>query len=174
MLQRLASIERLNLTISAGAVAASFALATPHFAASLAAGAALEAVNLGAMHRASRRLFGGEIQGAGPWIGVFGLRFGLLAAGIVLAMGAGAHPVGLVVGLSVVVPAAIVDAWLNRPAYVDPDTLPVTAADDPIWDRWSVWRVRELEPEELETDGLDCWKSPAENDEQSADPSENR
>ena len=70
-------------------------------------------------------------------------------------MSAGAHPVGLVVGLSIAMPAAVLDAWRNRPPYVDPATLPVTPPDDPAWDRWSVWRVRELEPEEL-----DDWETP--------------
>ena len=37
----LARVERLNLGLSAGAVAASLALETPHFATSLAAGALL-------------------------------------------------------------------------------------------------------------------------------------
>jgi len=149
MWSKLASIERLNLTMSAGAVAASFAVATPHFALSLATGAALEAVNLGALHRYSRLLFSGELPGAGPWVGSFGIRFLLLAIGIVVALSAGANPAGLLVGLSVAVPAAVIDAWRNRPPYVDPATLPVTAPDDPAWDRWSVWRVRELEVDEM-------------------------
>ena len=42
---RIDPIERTNLTLSAGAVAASLLLAGPTFAVSLAAGALLEAVN---------------------------------------------------------------------------------------------------------------------------------
>ena len=38
----LARVEQLNLGLSAGAVAASYMLVTPHFASSLAAGAFLE------------------------------------------------------------------------------------------------------------------------------------
>ena len=54
----LARVERLNLGLSAGAVAASFALVTPHCAGSLDAGAVLEALNLGAIHRGARKVFG--------------------------------------------------------------------------------------------------------------------
>ena len=42
----LAKVEQLNLGLSASAVAVSYAVATPHFAISLAAGALLEALNL--------------------------------------------------------------------------------------------------------------------------------
>ena len=78
----LASVERLNLGLSAGAVAASLALVSPHFAGSLAAGAFLEALNLGAIHRGAKRLFRGEIEGARTWVGLFSMRFLTLAAAI--------------------------------------------------------------------------------------------
>ena len=61
----LATVERLNLGLSAGAVAASYAFLTPHFATSLAAGACLEAINLGAIHRGARKLFGGDLAELG-------------------------------------------------------------------------------------------------------------
>ena len=44
--------ERLNMGISAGAIAASLAVTTPLFASSLALGAAMEAVNFRFLHRA--------------------------------------------------------------------------------------------------------------------------
>ncbi len=119
----LARVERLNLGLSAGAVAASFAFATPHFAASLAAGAFLEAVNLGAIHRAARRLFAGQMLSNG-WVGVLSLRFMLLALAIYVTMWAGAHPVALLVGLSITMPAVLIDAWMNRPPIIDPTVLP--------------------------------------------------
>ena len=143
---RLESMERMNLTLSAGAVAASFALAPPQFAWSVAAGAALEALNFGVMLRSARELFRGEIQGGAGWVGLFGLRFALLAPAIVIALWAGAHPVGLVAGLSVAMPAVVFGAWRSRPPVLEVDPALVVPADDPSWDRWSVWRVREVAP----------------------------
>ncbi|MAG32537.1 MAG: hypothetical protein CL908_16765 [Deltaproteobacteria bacterium] len=124
----LAKVEQWNIGLSAGAVAAAYALVTPHFATSLAAGAFLEAVNLGAIHRAARRLFAGELL-SGGWIGGLALRFILLGTAIYLTMRAGAHPVALLIGLSVAMPATVIDAWLNRPPIVDPATLPVFLDD---------------------------------------------
>ena len=62
---RLDRVERLNLTLSAGAVAASLALTTPHFTISLAVGAALEAVNFRALRRVGKALVSGELVAAG-------------------------------------------------------------------------------------------------------------
>ena len=145
----LARVERLNLGLSAGAVAASFALVTPHFAGSLAAGAFLEAINLGAIHRGARKLFGGELEGARAWIGVFSMRFLTLAAAIFGVMQAGADPAALLIGLSLAMPATVIDAWLNRPPVVDPATLPnlvETESDDDAayWESYSVWRPGRL------------------------------
>lgn len=124
----LAKVEQWNLGLSAGAVAASYALATPHFATSLAAGAFLEAINLGAIHRAAKRLFEGHLM-SGGWIGGLALRFILLGTAIYLTMRAGAHPVALLIGLSIAMPATVIDAWINRPPIVDPATLPVFLED---------------------------------------------
>ncbi|MBJ18869.1 MAG: hypothetical protein GY910_03610 [bacterium] len=124
----LEKVEQWNLGLSAGAVAASYALVTPHFATSLAAGAFLEAINLGAILRAARRLFAGELMSRG-WIGGLALRFILLGAAIFVTMRAGAHPVALLIGLSIAMPATLIDAWINRPPVLDPDTLPVFLDD---------------------------------------------
>lgn len=124
----LATVERWNLGLSASAVAASLALDTPHFATSLAAGAALEALNLGAMRRAALRFFEGSLTRS--WTGGFALRFLLLAAGIFLTLQAGANPVALLIGLSIAMPAVLIDAWLNRPPILDPATLPVLLDDE--------------------------------------------
>lgn len=150
----LARVERLNLGLSAGAVAASFAFVTPHFAGSLAAGALLEALNLGVIHRGARKLFGGELEGARAWIGVFSMRFLTLAAAIFVILQAGANPAALLIGLSLVMPATLVDAWLNRPPVVDPATLPTFLEDGRLegesddeaeyWERYSVWRPGRL------------------------------
>ena len=124
----LAKVEQWNLGLSAGAVAASFALVTPHFATSLAAGAFLEAINLGAIHRAMKRLFRGEILGAG-WVGGFMFRFMFLGIAIYLTMRAGANPVAMLIGLSIAMPATVIDAWINRPPILDPASLPVFLDD---------------------------------------------
>lgn len=155
----LARVERLNLGLSAGAVAASLALVSPHFAGSLAAGAFLEALNLGAIHRGAKRLFTGEIEGARTWIGLFSMRFLTLGAAIFVTMQAGADVAALLIGLSITMPATVIDAWLNRPAVVDPATLPSFVDGDPLsraaalaedqsddeyWESYSVWRPGRL------------------------------
>lgn len=130
----LAKVEQWNLGLSAGAVAASLALVTPHFATSLAAGAFLEALNLGAIHRTAKSLFEGQVM-TGGWVGGLAMRFILLSAGIFYVMYIGANPVGLLIGLSIAMPATLIDAWLNRPPIVDPATLPTFLDDDLYADR---------------------------------------
>jgi hypothetical protein len=141
-------IERTNLTLSAGAAAISLALAPPAFTASLLAGAALEWVNFRGLHRSAAAFFGGEIPGGNGYRALAGLRFLLLAVGIATALGLGAHPVGLVVGLSLIMPAAVIEAWRHRP-LPQPDA-PRLAEDHPDWDRWDAWLARETEPSEDE------------------------
>jgi hypothetical protein len=135
----LAKVEQWNLGLSASAVAASYALLTPHFATSLAAGAFLEAINLGAIHRAAQRLFAGGMM-SGGWVGGLSLRFIILGTAIYLTMRAGANPIALLIGLSIAMPATLIDAWLNRPPILDPATLPVfledgidEGEDDRLW-----------------------------------------
>ena len=149
----LARVERLNLGLSAGAVGLSYAIASPHFAISLAAGAFLEALNLGAIHRGASRLFGGQIEGARTWVGLFSMRFLMLGAAIFVTMQVGADPAALLIGLSLTMPATVIDAWLNRPPVIDPATLPSfvdgTADDgdlddDAYWAQYSVWRPGRL------------------------------
>jgi len=144
-------IERTNLKLSAGAAALSLAVATPAFAASLLAGAALESVNFRGLRRSAAAFFGGELPGEGGFRALAGLRFLLLAVGIALALGVGADPVGLVIGLSLIMPAAVIDAWRHRPP-VQPDA-PSLDADDPAWERWDAWLAREREPAEDEEEG---------------------
>jgi hypothetical protein len=141
-------IERTNLTISAGAVAASLVLVSPAFALSLAAGALLEAVNFRGLRRSAQFLFWGQIRSGGSWSGVFALRFGLLVIGIGVALALGADPVALLIGLSLIMPAAIFEAWRARPP-VDPNA-PALAPDDPDWESWNAWLARERLPEDDE------------------------
>lgn len=141
-------IQRMNLKISAGAVAVGLVLVSPLFAVSLAVGSLLEAVNFHGLRRSAQFLFWGEIAGGRGWSGVFALRFSLLALGIVSAIHFGADPVGLTIGLSLVMPAAIVEAWRARPP-VD-ESAPALAEDDPSWDRWNPWLARERTADEEE------------------------
>jgi hypothetical protein len=127
-------IERWNIAISAGAVATSLALATPAFATSLAC----------ALRRSAQFLFWGVMPGQRAWAAVFGLRFSLLAVGICAALYLGADAAGLLIGLSLVMPATLIEAWRSRP--------PIDASarrledDDPSWDRWNPWLARESKP----------------------------
>lgn len=139
-------IQRTNLTLSAGAVAASLVFTTPVFAWSLAAGALIETLNFRGLYRSAQFLFWGHIRSGGAWSGVFLLRFSFLVIGIGAALYFGAHPVGLLIGLSLIMPAAIFEAWRARPA-VDPGA-PQLAPDDPDWERWNPWLARERDESE--------------------------
>jgi hypothetical protein len=57
------------------------------------------------------------------------LRFIILGTAIYLTMQAGANPIALLIGLSIAMPATVIDAWLNRPPILDPATLPVLLDD---------------------------------------------
>lgn len=135
---RLDPMERLSLGLSAGAVAVGFAAISPAFAASCALGAALEAVNFRALRASAARLLSGELQGGGLWTALLGMRLFMLFVSMAVALAAGAHPIGLLVGVSMIVPAALIVAWRVRPP-VDP-TAPALPADDPEWETFSVWR----------------------------------
>ena len=83
---------------------------------------------------------------AGSWSAGFAFRFALLGAGVGLAIWAGSHPVGLLLGLSLIVPAAVAAAWRARPPVLS--GLPALPPEDPSWDRWDPWLAREREEEE--------------------------
>lgn len=134
-------IERWNIAISAGAIATSLALATPAFATSLAVGAALEAANFRALRRSAQFLFWGVMPGQRAWAAVFGLRFGLLAVGICAALYFGADAAGLLIGLSLIMPATVIEAWRSRPP-IDANAARLDD-DDPSWDRWNPWLAHE-------------------------------
>jgi hypothetical protein len=138
-LMKLYPAEKLNMGIGAGAIAASFAIASPHFAGSLAIGAALEAVNFRFLHRTAEALFTGVVNGGGPWVVVLVLRLGLVFGGIIAAMLSGADPVGLVIGLSLAMPATVIAAVVGRPEHVPVEPAPALDPADPSWDAYSVW-----------------------------------
>jgi len=139
-------VQGLNLGLSAGAVAVSWMLLSPLFAASLAAGAALEAANFRSLRRSCQVIFQAGVSGSGAAASSFGLRFVLLAAAVGLALYLGAHPVGLVIGLSLIVPSVVIAAWMARPEPA-PAT-PAPPPDDPSWDEWNPWLARERDAEE--------------------------
>lgn len=141
-------MESLNFGISASAVAAGFAFASPVFAISLAFGAAIEAANFRALRSAANRMFAGDLAMGRMWAAGFGLRFGFLAIAISLALNAGAHPVGLVIGLSTTIPAVVLGAIYMRPPVLE--TGPAPPPDDPSWDAWNPWLARERDPAESE------------------------
>lgn len=141
--------ERLSFTLSAAAVAASLALGSALFAASVALGAAIEAANYRALRRACERLFSGEIAGGRAWGAGYALRFVFVGAAMGLALYAGAHPVGLVLGLSMIVPAVVVSALRARIPEAPATAVP--PPDDASWEDWNPWLAREREqPDEDE------------------------
>jgi hypothetical protein len=137
-------IERTSFALSAGAIAAASALATPHFAVSLATGAVLSAINFRALRASAVAAFSGELDSRMLWNGLFAIRFAFLAVAIGIATSAKVDPAGLCVGLSLVVPAAFFEAWRTRPP-IDPNA-PALDRDDEAWDRWNPWLARESEP----------------------------
>lgn len=140
-------VERQNLAVSAGAAAAGYALVSPAFAAGLAAGALIEALNFRHLLRSGRKLFAGDNL---AWGAGYGLRFGFLGVAMATALWLGAHPIGLVAGLSVILPLVVIEAWRTRPP-VQPDA-PALAPDDPAWDQWNPWLARERDD-----DDEDAW-----------------
>ena len=139
-------VERLNISLCAGAVALSAALAPPLFTVSVAVGAVLEAANFRALRRSATRLLTGELAGSGPWTALFALRFTLLAVAMYIALDSGADPVGLVLGLSIIVPAVVIYAWRTPPVVASPGDVP--PPDDPSWDEWNPWLASERDPRE--------------------------
>ena len=60
----------------------------------------------------------------------------LLAAAVAAWLhAAGAHPVGLVIGLSLIVPSVVIAAWMARPRAGP--CRPRRPPDDPSWDEWN-------------------------------------
>ena len=67
--------------------------------------------------------------------------FLLLATAIGAAIYFGVNAAGLLIGLSLIVPAVLIEAWRSRPTVV-PDA-PALDSDDPSWDHWNPWLARE-------------------------------
>ncbi len=140
-------IERYNLAFCAGAIAAAFALGSPLFAASLLLGALVATANLRALWRHSEIVLGLADSGASPLLKLgFGVRFLLMGLVLWVALSSGAHPIGLLLGLSLIVPAVVIAAWRNRPARLE--GLAALASDDPEWEAWNPWLAGEHDPDQ--------------------------
>ena len=139
--------EKLNWTIAGGALATSAVLAPPPFTAAMALGVALEAVNYRALRRSTELFFSGQGAGGRAWSAGFGLRFAFLAVAMTVAIGAGAHPVGLVIGLSTIVPAVVIAAIRQKPP-LEAAAVPGPPPDDPSWDAWNTWTASERRADE--------------------------
>lgn len=140
------SVVRWNLAFSASTCAASYSLVSPTFALAVGFGTLLELASFQTMWRSCERIFltsTNGLSGALP-AGVFGLRFLIVALVLFLALQAGIHPIGLVMGLLSIVPAILVAAWRARPA-IDPNA-PALPDDDPTWDAWNPWIAQESAP----------------------------
>lgn len=144
-------IERTNLTLSVAAAAVSLALASPLFTVSLIAGAALESLNFRGLLRSALAVFEGQVPARGGFHAIACLRLLLLAVGIGAALALGAQPAGLVIGLSMILPASLIEAWRHRPPILP--GAPGLAPDDPAWERWDAWRARERDPGDGEEGG---------------------
>jgi len=137
------SVVRWNLAFSASTCAASYSLVSPAFAMAVGFGTLLELASFQSMWRSCERIFlsgSNGLSGALP-AGVFGLRFLIVALVLFMAIRAGVHPIGLVMGLLSIVPAILVAAWRARPA-IDPNA-PALHPDDPTWDAWNPWIAQE-------------------------------
>lgn len=136
-------VEGVTLALSAGATAAGLAFVSPHFALSLAAGAVFETFSYHQLLRSTKAMFEGSSVGI-----LGGFRFGFAILFVATAIWLGAHPVGLLIGVSLVMPVMLVEAWRNRPP-IDPNA-PALPPDDPGWDDWNPWLARERVDEESE------------------------
>jgi hypothetical protein len=132
------------LGLAAVAGAASLALASPRFAASMGIGALLQLTNFRALWSSCEKILLVGGNGAGLAIATFSVRFVLLGLAVGIALWAGVDANGLVLGLSMIIPAAVVAAWRARPPILA--NAPALADDDPSWDLWSPWTAREREP----------------------------
>ena len=132
----------LGLAAAAGALA--LALASPHFAASMGVGALLQLTNFRALWRSCEKILLVGGPGAGLAVATFSVRFVLIGAAVGVALWAGVDAAGLLVGLSLIIPAAVVAAWQARPPVLA--NVPALPEDDPTWDLWNPWLAREQDP----------------------------
>ena len=138
------SVAGWNLAFSTGACAVSAATVSPRFAAAVALGALLETANFRALWRSCERALGTGAGASRFAVAALGLRLVLLALVLAVALRAGVDAAGLLLGLSLIVPATVLAAWRARPPVV-PDALALPP-DDPAWDLADAWLARERSP----------------------------
>lgn len=147
------SFEKTNLTLSAGVIGASLFFAPP-MTLGVVVGVLIEAINFRGLRTAANTLFSGALP-SGAMLGLFALRFLFLGGATAVAIWSGVHPLGLVLGLSTVVPAVLIAAWQNRSVMQElaaatvSEEFAIVPSDDPSWDRWNVWRACENPEPEL-------------------------
>ena len=105
-------------------------------------------MNFRALRATSLRLFAGNLAVGQIWLAAFSVRFVVFAAVLGLALRYGADAVGLTIGLSTILPAVVVGAWLQRPPIGSSE--PGPPPDDPSWESWNPWLARERDPAEEE------------------------
>jgi hypothetical protein len=131
---------------AATAALAAFAVATPRVALSVLLGAALQTLNFRGLFGLAQNAFAQARAESG-----FALRLPLFGALAFVALAAGVDAAGLLMGVTMLVPAVVIAAWQSRPrggAVISP--LPALAPDDPSWDQYSLWLARERETEPTE------------------------
>jgi hypothetical protein len=144
----------LGLAAAAGALA--LALTSPRFAASVGIGALLQLTNFRALWSSCEKILLVGGPGAGLAIAMFTVRFALVGAAVGVALWAGIDAAGLLVGLSLIIPAAVVAAWRARPPILA--DAPALSEDDPSWDLWNPWLARETDETEEEEGALSIFR----------------
>lgn len=144
------SVGRWYLALVAGAVSVAWFASSPGVAISLLCGAGIGALNFFLIYRNCQAIFlgaaGGERNGTVVAALGFCLRFGMLLLVVAVSIYIGAHPVGLVIGLSLIVPAILIQTWISRPAVDRAATL--APLDDGCREIWNASLVREEITEE--------------------------
>lgn len=123
------------------AAAAALTLASPRFVLALGVGAVIQLTNFRALWRSCEHILLVGGPGAGLAVATFAVRFGLVGVAVGVALWAGVDAGGLLVGLSLIIPAAVVAAWQARPPVLS--NVPALPEDDPGWDLWNPWLARE-------------------------------
>jgi hypothetical protein len=132
-----------HAAFAAAAAIVALVASSPKLVLGLALGAALQAVNFRALFGLARRAFAQQRAASG-----MALRLPLFGLALWLAIAAGVDAVGLVLGLSLIVPAVVIAAWQARPSRQPASELPALAPDDPAWEDWNAWLARERDSDE--------------------------
>ena len=112
-------------------------------AVSILFGASIVAVNFFLLYRNCQAIFAGAADGerngkVAAALG-FSLRFLLLLLVVAVSIYIGTHPIGLVIGLSLIVPSILVHTWINRPATDEASAF----NDEEGWETWNPSLARE-------------------------------